>query len=109
MKRGDARKEELARRAWAIFIKLAETQKASLEREAERLGLSEVSAYALYVLSEMPPGPINQLATKLGVDPGWVTDIVDRLEEYGAVTRTPSAEDRRVRVLELTQAGRRIA
>jgi DNA-binding MarR family transcriptional regulator len=40
------------------------------------------------------------------VDPGWVTDIVDRLEARGQIVRQASLEDRRVKILEVTEAGR---
>jgi len=42
----------------------------------------------------------------MDVDPGWVTDIVDRLEARGDVVRKPSPDDRRVKILELTDKGR---
>ncbi|MCI4355267.1 MAG: MarR family transcriptional regulator, partial [Thermoplasmata archaeon] len=47
----------------------------------------------------------NQLATRFGVDPGWVTDIVDRLEARGDIVRRPSSSDRRVKILEVTETG----
>lgn len=40
------------------------------------------------------------------MDPGWVTDIVDRLEARGAIHRRPSTDDRRVKILEVTPTGR---
>ena len=49
---------------------------------------------------------MSQLVARMGVDPGWVTDVVDRLEERGEVVRKPSSEDRRVKILELTDKGR---
>jgi DNA-binding MarR family transcriptional regulator len=54
----------------------------------------------------MPIGPTNQLATRFGVNPAWVTDIVDRLEARGEIRRSVSPDDRRVKLLELTEAGR---
>lgn len=101
-------KQETARRAWALLTALMEQQKRVLEAEAQRVGLTQVSAYALYALSELPPGPIGQLAAMLQIDPGWATIVIDRLEERGAVKRRASEADRRVRVIELTPAGSRI-
>lgn len=49
---------------------------------------------------------MSQLVARMDVDPGWVTDIVDRLEERGDVVRKPSPDDRRVKILELTDKGR---
>jgi len=72
----------------------------------EEMGLSKVMAQFLGAVYESPPGPTNQLATQFGVDPGWVTDIVDRLEARGEIVRRPSTDDRRVKILEVTRAGR---
>jgi DNA-binding MarR family transcriptional regulator len=57
-------------------------------------------------MAEMPPGPMTRLADRLGVDPSWVTGLVDRLQARGDVDRRPSADDRRVKIVELTEAGR---
>lgn len=67
---------------------------------------SKVMAEYLGAVCQLPPGPTNQLATRFGVDPGWVTDIVDRLEARGQIVRRPSTEDRRVKILEVTESGR---
>jgi hypothetical protein len=53
----------------------------------EEMGLSRVMAQFLGAVCQSPPGPTNQLATRFGVDPGWVTDIVDRLEARGDLVR----------------------
>ena len=63
-------------------------------------------AQFLAAIGQLPPGPTNQLAERFGVDPGWVTDNVDRLEARGYVVRRTSPSDRRVKILELTEAGR---
>ena len=71
----------------------------------EEMGLSKVMAEFLGAVCQSPPGPTNQLATRFGVDPGWVTDIVDRLEARGQLVRRPSMDDRRVKILEVTETG----
>src|ERR1700682_1375962 len=47
----------------------------------------------------------RELAQQLNYDASNVTDIVDRLEERGLVTRTIDPSDRRVRRLVLTPKG----
>jgi DNA-binding MarR family transcriptional regulator len=64
-------------------------------------------AQFLGAVCQSPPGPTNQLATRFGVDPGWVTDIVDRLEARGYLVRRPSPSDRRVKILEVTETGQK--
>ena len=73
----------------------------------QRMGITPVMGHFLDELAKMPPGPMSQLVARMEVDPGWVTDIVDRLEARGDVIRRPSPDDRRVKIIELTAAGRR--
>jgi DNA-binding MarR family transcriptional regulator len=49
------------------------------------------------------------LSRLLGVDPGFVTRMVDRLEKQGFVRRDRNNPDRRVVNLTLTEAGRHVA
>jgi DNA-binding MarR family transcriptional regulator len=51
---------------------------------------------------------MGRLAEALACDASNVTGLVDRLESRGLVRRHPSAEDRRVKVLELTPSGVRL-
>ena len=51
---------------------------------------------------------MSRLADTLSCDASNVTGLVDRLESRGLVRRQPSAEDRRVKVLQLTPAGSRL-
>jgi DNA-binding MarR family transcriptional regulator len=99
-------REELARRAWGLLMTAGQRHLESVTAGIEEMGLSKVMAQFLGAVCQSPPGPTNQLATRFGVDPGWVTDIVDRLEARGELVRRPSTEDRRVKILEVTEAGR---
>lgn len=49
------------------------------------------------------------LSKLLGVDPGFVTRVIDRLERQGLVRRDRNSPDRRVVNLTLTEAGRNLA
>jgi DNA-binding MarR family transcriptional regulator len=98
---------ELATRAWSLLLSLGQRRMESMAREIEEMGLSPAMARFLGAVCQFPPGPTNQLATRFGVDPGWVTEIVDRLEARGDIVRRPSPDDRRVKILEVTDAGRR--
>jgi DNA-binding MarR family transcriptional regulator len=99
-------REELARRAWRLLMEHGQRRLETVSHEIEAMGLSRVMAQFLGAICQSPPGPTNQLATRFGVDPAWVTDIVDRLEARGEVVRRPSPTDRRVKILEVTEAGR---
>ena len=98
--------EEIAQAAWRLLIKVGEKHMEEVGTRLMDMGLSPVMGHFLDELARMEPGPMSQLVARMGVDPGWVTDIVDRLEARGDVVRRPSTEDRRVKILELTEKGR---
>lgn len=50
----------------------------------------------------------RELAGKLGVTPGTLVPLLDRLEESGYLKRVPDREDRRLTWLELTSKGERM-
>jgi DNA-binding MarR family transcriptional regulator len=54
------------------------------------------------------PVSMRELAEGRSCDPSNVTGLVDRAERLGLVARTPNPRDRRVRMLELTEEGRRV-
>lgn len=51
---------------------------------------------------------MSRLASEIGCDASNITWMTDRLEERGLVARAPDPKDRRVRLLVLTDAGRRL-
>jgi DNA-binding MarR family transcriptional regulator len=99
-------RKELASHAWRLLMSAGQRHLETVTVGIEGMGLSKVMAQFLGAVCQSPPGPTNQLATRFGVDPSWVTDIVDRLEARGQLVRRPSPDDRRVKILEVTEAGR---
>jgi DNA-binding MarR family transcriptional regulator len=69
-----------------------------------RFDLSFAQAMALRQLDE--PVPMRELAQRLCCDASNVTGIVDRLETRGLVERRTAPDDRRVKRLVLTEAGK---
>jgi MarR family transcriptional regulator, 2-MHQ and catechol-resistance regulon repressor len=106
MHHGPARREQLARAAWRLLMRVGELHMEEAGNRLTGMGLSPVMGHFLDEIARMPPGPISQLVAHMNVDPGWVTDVIDRLEERGDVRRVPSTEDRRVKIIELTEKGR---
>ncbi len=51
---------------------------------------------------------VKQLGEKLYLDSGTLTPVLKSLETKGFVTRTRSAEDERVLIVELTEAGEQL-
>jgi DNA-binding MarR family transcriptional regulator len=64
---------------------------------------------ALLLLSQGMARTSVRLAKLLGVDPGFVTRLVDRLERQGLVRRDRDSPDRRVVNLTLTETGGKLA
>ncbi|WP_158609716.1 MarR family winged helix-turn-helix transcriptional regulator [Cellulomonas triticagri] len=78
----------------------------------DELGLTGACANLLWLAEgegdARGPQPLRQLAGQLGCDPSNVTLIAGRLEETGLARRVPAPDDRRVRILELTERGREV-
>ena len=76
-----------------------------LDIQAE-YGLKPPQFFALNALDE--PAPMSSIANMLRCDRSAVTWITDRLEERGYVKRRSDPRDRRVKLLVLTDEGRRV-
>lgn len=96
---------DLAAQVWMLVAELKDMAHRRWQRGLGDMGLTTVQANAIMAMANLPPGPMTRLASHLGVDPSWVTGLVDRLEERGDVTRRPSSSDRRVKIVELTPGG----
>jgi DNA-binding MarR family transcriptional regulator len=71
---------------------------------ARRLGLAVADLDALEHLELAGPLPQRDLAERLVLTSGAVTQLVDRLERLALVTRTPHPTDRRVTLVQLGKA-----
>ena len=76
-----------------------------LERRAGEQQISIIQTRLLGVLRDRTP-TMNELATLLGLDKSSATGLVDRAERRDLVARVPSNSDRRVVLVDLTDAGR---
>ena len=73
-------------------------------------GLSPSSGLALGILADAgAPLPPNQIAGRLIISRATVTGLLDSLEKRGYVRRLPHGSDRRMLLIELTEAGRQVA
>ena len=75
--------------------------------QLQELRLSPAQCHVLHLIEPGRPLPMRQLAETLSCDASTVTGLVDRREARGRVERRPSAQDRRVKELQLTPAGLR--
>src|SRR5213593_3717633 len=79
-----------------------------VEAKLADVGLSIAKLAALHRLTEAGGSlPLGQLAERLSCVKSNVTQLVDRLEADGLVSRAADSTDRRSRLAVLTEAGRR--
>ncbi len=67
------------------------------------LSLSQVNT--LFRLYYHSPSPVNDLADHLGITMAAVSQLLNQLIDAGYILRTTSAEDRRVKLITLTEQG----
>jgi len=69
------------------------------------MGLPLGTARLLYEIG-IEPGTVQELRARLGLDSGYLSRLLRRLEQESLVTLTPDPDDRRRRRVDLTAAGR---
>src|SRR4051812_19505197 len=97
---------EPATEAWELCMELFATDRPRMLDIQAEYGLKPPQFFALNALDE--PAPMSTIANMLRCDRSAVTWITDRLEERGYVERTSDEHDRRVKLLVLTDEGRRV-
>ena len=95
-------------RAWQLLVRFFFAQREHLPALDGELELSPIQCHVLHLLEPGRPLPMGRLAGMLGCHASNVTGLVDRLEARGVVQRRPSADDRRIKVLDLTPEGSRL-
>ncbi len=78
--------------------------KNELKQKIEKNGITWQQFHALYHIEENGI-PTNELAKELQCNASNMTGLIDRMTENGWVYREHSAEDRRVWLVNLTEAG----
>lgn len=74
-------------------------------QETTELGLTPVQYAALKTVARLPGIDQRTLAGNIGFDTSTIGGVIDRLEARGCLQRSPSPQDRRVRLLSITPAG----
>lgn len=92
---------------WELIVLLANPSLSSaVPRGALRtVDLTRAQFDILLLLDGRKPQPMNVLAESMGCDPSWMTSVVDGLESRGLVRRRSALGDRRVKVVEVSEAG----
>ena len=96
-----------AEMAWQMMRELVLDNERRKEASSA-LGLSFARIKALRRIAESPL-PMGALATSLGIEPPYMTLVVDDLERQGLVERRPHPSDRRAKLVVATARGRQAA
>lgn len=88
-----------------LVRRLHQVSVAIFSEELQALGLTPLQFAVLNEVSRHPGLDQRSLARRVALDASTTGGVVDRLEARGALRRQLSAEDRRVRLLHLTDAG----
>lgn len=91
--------------AWWLLYEFLKTVQERWNAFVQSSGLTPVQVQLLHEVATAGPMPMRGLASRLDVDPSWVTGLVHQLEERGFVQRHPSRTDRRIKIVQLTALG----
>ena len=103
-----AEKVETATRVFEVLRHLVLDQDARRAEVADAVGMSFIRSKAL---GRLVAGPLmmSELTAKLATDKPYTTLIVDDLERRGLVLRSVHPDDRRCKIVTITDAGREVA
>jgi len=95
------------------LIRVNRAYQAAVEKMDEAfcamLGVNRTDGRCLDIIDQRPGLTAGELAQAVGLSPGAVTTVLDRLEQRGFVERRRDADDRRRVIVELTDEANRAA
>ncbi|GGM75968.1 hypothetical protein GCM10007108_12390 [Thermogymnomonas acidicola] len=91
---------------WRLYSRTWKKWYRCVERNLSSLGLGVNDYSTIRILSEEGECNMAYLAEMLHVSQGWMTGLIDKLEERGLVRRVRGDEDRRVIKIAITDLGR---
>jgi MarR family transcriptional regulator, 2-MHQ and catechol-resistance regulon repressor len=97
-----------APKLWIVLARCHHALALLVEQDIVGLGLCLSDFMVLEALLHKGPLTISEIQAKVLLASGSMTAAVDRLESRGLAIRKATADDRRVRRIELTPAGRRL-
>ncbi|TAL14731.1 MarR family transcriptional regulator [Patescibacteria group bacterium] len=89
----------------ASLLEFLLTAKQGLMTVARDYDLTPLQAITLVLIDSNNPKPMNAFQKLYNCDASNITGIIDGIEEKGLVVRSELPEDRRVKVILLTQKG----
>jgi MarR family transcriptional regulator, 2-MHQ and catechol-resistance regulon repressor len=99
---------EAATRVWIVLWKAAHAIEQNAVQSVSALGLGLSDFAVLEVLLHKGPQPVNIIGRKVLLTSGSITAAIDRLESRKLLSRTADPNDRRSRIVQLTDKGRHL-
>lgn len=93
---------------WELLIEFSLSQRVWWTEVCDGLGLTPTQGLALRILDPQIPSAMNALADNMVCDASNITGVVDKLEARGLIERKPAENDRRVKMLSVTEKGREL-
>jgi MarR family 2-MHQ and catechol resistance regulon transcriptional repressor len=94
---------------WWVMARSHHALRLLAEQSITNAGLCLTDFAALEALLHKGPLTISAIQDKVLLASGSMTAAIDRLERRGLVVRKSTSSDRRARLVELTQEGKRVA
>jgi MarR family transcriptional regulator, 2-MHQ and catechol-resistance regulon repressor len=91
-----------------VFVKALQAISKLIQADLQGTGLGESDFRVLEILLHKGAQPVNVIGPKVNLTPGSISVAVDRLHGRGLVSRVEDPGDRRVRIVDLTPAGREL-
>jgi MarR family transcriptional regulator, 2-MHQ and catechol-resistance regulon repressor len=104
----DSKRDVSGIHLWLVLWKAARSVEAHAVRNIHSFGMGQSDFGVLEALLHRGPLNVKQIGAKVLLTSGSMTAAVDRLETRGLVRRKGDPEDRRSRMIHLTQAGREL-
>ena len=93
---------------WPAMIEFLLSQKSWWVAMCEEFDLTPMQGHAIRALDPERPLAMSTLAQELVCDASNVTGIVDKLESRGLIARQGAEGDRRIKMLVVTDKGRKL-
>ena len=105
----EATGEIAAPRLWWVMTRSHRALRLLAEQSIANAGLCLTDFAALEALLHKGALSISEIQDKVQLASGSMTAAIDRLEKHGLVVRKSTASDRRTRIVQLTEEGKRVA
>lgn len=101
-------KSHISHTFYLSLLEFLMTAKQHIMAIGDEFGLTSIQAITLLLIDEHHPRPMKSFCNLYHCDASNITGIVDGLEKKGLVSRQNDAKDRRIKVICLETAGKRL-